>query len=111
MRQFFQTAGRVLDIDQKRRISVALVSALSPAERNNSEQRMRENESIMTLVRAGLMQRALPYHYALERLVITMPSPLAVDVERAINQILALIAHYRSPAPPWVREQNLVTVR
>jgi hypothetical protein len=111
MRQFFETAGRVLDIDQKRRKSQALVSALSPAGRKNAEQRMRENESIVALVRARLMQRASSYHYALERLVITMPSPLAVDVERAINQMLALIARYRSPAPPWVREQNLVTVR
>jgi hypothetical protein len=77
MPQFFETAGRVLDIDQKRRISLALVSALSLAERKNAEQRMRENESIMALVRARLMRRASPYHYALERLVITMPSTLS----------------------------------
>jgi hypothetical protein len=37
MPQFFETAGRVLDIDQKRRISLALVSALSLAERKNAE--------------------------------------------------------------------------
>ena len=34
--QFFETAARVLDIDQKRRKSLAYVSALSPAERNNA---------------------------------------------------------------------------
>src|ERR1019366_10387621 len=37
--QFFETAGRVLDIDQKRQKSMALVSALSPTERKNAERR------------------------------------------------------------------------
>ena len=73
--------------------------------------RMRENASIVTLVRAKLTQRAGSYRFALERMVIMTPSPQAVEVERAINQMQALIARYRSPAPPWVREQNLVTVR
>jgi hypothetical protein len=111
MPQFFETAGRVLDIDQKRRKSLALVSALSPAERKNAERRMRENESIVALVRAKLTQRAASYHFALERLIITTPSTQAVEVERAINHLQALIARYRGPAPTWVREQNLVTVR
>ena len=109
--QFFETAGRVLDIDQKRRKSLTFVSALSPAERNNAELRMRENASIVALVREKLAQRASSYRFALERLVITTPSGQAVDVERAINEMQALIARYRHPAPTWVREQNLATVR
>ena len=47
MPQFFETAGRVLDVHQKRRQSLALVSALSPGERKNAELRMRENASIV----------------------------------------------------------------
>jgi len=111
MPQFFEAAARVLDLDQKRRKSLGYVSALSPAERGNAERRMRENASIVTLVRAKLTQRAASYRFALERMVIMTPSPQAIEGERAINQMLALIARYRQPAPPWVREQNLVTVR
>jgi hypothetical protein len=109
--QFFETASRVLDIDQKRWKSLALVSALSPTERRNAERRIRENASIVSLVRAKLAQRISSYRFALDRLVITTPSPQAAAVERALNQLQAQIAHYRRPAPTWVREQNLATVR
>jgi hypothetical protein len=111
MPQFFETAGRVLDMDQKRQKSLAYVSAVSPKELQNAQKRMRENKSIIVLVHAKLMQRAASYHYALERLVIATPSPLAVDVERAITQMQSMIERYRAPAPTWVREQNLATVR
>ena len=111
MPQFFETAGRVLDIDQKRRQSLAYVSAVSKAELKNAQQRMRENESIVALVRAKLTQRAASYHYALERLVIATPSTQAVNVEHAVNHLQAMIARYRGPAPTWMREQNLATVR
>lgn len=111
MPQFFDTAARVIDIDQKRQKSLAVVSVVSPGERHNAELRMRENSSIVSLVREKLMQRAASYRFALERLVIMTPSPQAVDVERAINQMQAMIARYRHPGPSWVREQNLATVR
>jgi hypothetical protein len=104
-------ASRVLDIDAKRQKSLSYVSALSASELNNARQRMQENASIVTLVRTNLTQRTASYRFALERLVIMTPSPLAVDIERAINQMQTDIARYRNPAPSWVREQNLVTVR
>jgi hypothetical protein len=111
MPQFFETAGRVLDMDQKRQKSVAYVSAVSLSELKNAQQRMRENKSIVALVHAKLTQRAASCHYALERLVIATPSALAVDVERAVTQMQGMIERYRGPAPTWVREQNLATVR
>ena len=46
-----------------------------------------------------------------ERLVIAAPSPLAVDIERAVTQMQGMIERYRGPAPTWVREQNLATAR
>jgi hypothetical protein len=109
--KFFETASRVLDLDQKRWKSLAFVSALSPAERRNAERRIRENASIISLVHAKLAQRASSYRFALERLVIMTPSPQAADVERDLNQLQAQIARYRRAAPTWVREQNLVTAR
>ena len=109
--QFFETATRVIDIDQKRRKSLALISALSSAERKNAELRMRENAAIVAFVREKLMQRVSSYRFALERLVLTVPSAQAAEVERAINQLQAQIEHYRRPAPTWVREPSLAAVR
>ena len=111
MPQFFETAGRVLDMDEKRRKSLRLVSALSPAERSNAELRMRENAAIVALVREKLAQRAASYHYALERLVITTPSPQAADVDRVIGRMRAELARYRQPAPSWIREPSLASAR
>jgi len=111
MPQFFETAGRVLEMDQKRRKSLSFVSALSPAERNNAELRMRENASIVALAREKLTKRAASYHYALERLVITTPSPQAAEVDRAIGRMQAEIARYTQPTPSWTREQSLAAAR
>ena len=110
--QFFETATRVLDIDQKRRKSLAYVSKLSKSERDNALRRIRENASIVFKVRTKLDQRVAAYRFALERLVIMTPMQQAVDVERSLNQLQAQIAHYRTrSAPTWVREQSLASAR
>jgi hypothetical protein len=111
MPQFFETAWRVFDIDQKRQKSLVYVSAISPTELTNARLRMHENESIVALVRAKLTERESSYRFALERLVIKTPSQQAVEVEHAIDQMQAEIERYRHPAPTWVSEQNLATVR
>jgi hypothetical protein len=107
--EFFETAGRVLDMDTRRQKSLDFVSALSPAERKNAEARTRENASIVASVREKLLQRESSYRYALERLVVATPSPQAAQVERAIDRLQAQIARYQSPAPTWTREQSLAT--
>lgn len=106
--EFFETAGRVLDIDQKRRKSLAYISDVSPKERDQALRRIRENILLISLVSEKLAQRAAGYRFALERLVITVPSPLAVGVEQSLNQLRAQLARYRTrSAPTWVREQSL----
>jgi len=109
--QFFETATRVLDIDQKRKKSLSYVSGVSSAERKNAELRMRENAAIVALVRDTLMQRVAAYRYALERLVINSPYSQAVDIERAIDRLKADIERYRAPAPSWTRGQSLASNR
>jgi hypothetical protein len=110
--QFFETAARVLDIDNKRRKSLAYVSALSTRERNEALRRIYTNKSIVSLVRAKLDQRVASYRFALERLVIMTPSPQAVDAERELNHLQVKIAYYRThTAPTWVREQSLAAAR
>lgn len=109
--QFFETASRVRDIDQKRRRALEFVSA-SGYERNEALRRIYSNESIVKLVRAQLGRRVDSYRFALERLVIVTPSNEAVEVERALNQLQSEIAYYQThTAPTWVREQSLSSAR
>ena len=110
--QFYETAARVLDVDQKRRTSLNYVSELSPSERANALRRIRENASLVALVNAKLNQRVAAYRFALERLVIMTPVTQAVDAERSINQLQAKIAQYRAHPPQgWTREQSLASAR
>jgi hypothetical protein len=109
---FFETAARVLDIDQKRRKSLAYISDLHPMGRDHALRRIRENALLVSLVRAKLTQRVSGYRFALEHLVVMTPSPQAVDVERSLNQLQAQIARYGTrSAPTWVREQSLAAAR
>jgi hypothetical protein len=56
--QFFETATRVLDIDQRRRQSLAYVAELSPAERDDALRRIMVNAAIVAWVWESLNQRA-----------------------------------------------------
>jgi hypothetical protein len=106
--QFFETAGRVIDIDQKRQKSLQYVSALNRAERQNALRRVRENAHVVDIVRQSLADRSAAYHFALERLVITIPSTQAVEAERLLIGLDYAIAHYDKTLPPtWQREPSL----
>ncbi|MDI1344882.1 MAG: hypothetical protein PSV22_12380 [Pseudolabrys sp.] len=110
--QFFETAGRVQDMDQKRRKGMAFVSGLGDIERKDTLNRIRENDRVIAQVRSSLTHRASGYRFALERMVIMAPSPQAVDTERMLNHLQAEIARYRNhPAPTWSREQSLAFQR
>jgi hypothetical protein len=110
--QFFETAARVINIDEKRRTSLAYISDMHPKERDNALRRIHENLSLVSLVQTKLAQRVTAYRFALERLVVMTPSAQVVDVERSINQLQAQIAYYRThSAPTWVREQSLAAAR
>jgi hypothetical protein len=105
--QFFETAGRVIDIDQKRQKSLAYISSLSKAEIVNAERRIRENAHVLQIVRISLANRVDSYHFALERLVITTPQVQAVDAERLLNQLQGQMARYQTLPPTWIRERSL----
>lgn len=109
---FFETAGRVLDLDGKRRRSMAYIADLPPSERDNAFRRIEENASIVEEVRVRLNERVSSYRFALERLVVRTPMPQAAEVERRLNHLDRLIAYYRThtgPAPG--QEQSLASVR
>ena len=96
--QFFETAGRVIDIDQKREKSLAYVSESSKA-RPGQCAAPRARERACGGDRALEPEdRVLAYQYVLERLVIETPMSQAVDVERLLNQLKSTIARYQTPA-------------
>ena len=106
--QFFETAARVLDVDEKRRKSMEFVPDLTKLERKKAVRRMHENARIVALVGMRLEQRVSSYQFALGRLVVRSPSDRAVDSEIALNDLRDAVAYYQShTAPTWVREQSL----
>ena len=108
--QFFETATRVVDIDQKRQKSMGFVSGLSKKEHENAVRRTRENAHVIAIVQQNLADRVASYHFALERLVIITPSPQAIEAERSITLLQNHIARYQQhPAPTWVREPSLAS--
>jgi hypothetical protein len=107
--QFFETATRVVDIDQKRQKSMGFVSGLSKKEYENAVRRMRENAHVIAIVQQSLADRVASYHFALERLVVITPSPQAIEAERSITLLQNQIARYQRPAPTWVREPSLAS--
>ena len=109
--QFFETAGRVIDVDQKRQKSLAYVSALNKAERANALRRIRENVHVLDIVRISLANRVASYRFALEHLVIMTPQIQAVDAERLLNQLQVQISRYDMLPPTWLREPSLASAR
>lgn len=109
---FFETAGRVLDIDHKRRRSMAYIHDLAASERENALRRMAENASIIELVRARLAERVASYRFALERLVVMTPMSQAAEIERRLNHLDGLVGYYRTHTGPTVfHEQSLASAR
>jgi hypothetical protein len=96
---FLDTARRVSDLDIKRKKSLAFVTDLAPYESVNALRRVSENTLIAAWVHRSLEGRAAQYRFALERLVITTPSNMAVDVERSLTLLKARIAQFRPVAP------------
>jgi hypothetical protein len=109
MSQFFETAGRVADIDQKRQKSMTYISDLSKKEHANALRRVRENAHVVAIVRQSLADRVASYQFALERLIIITPSQQAIEAERSITLLQNQIARYQQPAPTWRREPSLAS--
>jgi hypothetical protein len=82
---FFSVAGRVKDMDRKRVASLDHIANAIAAERDNAARRNRENGAVIAWVCRALPQRAASYRFALERLVVSVPSPASVDAEQAIG--------------------------
>ncbi len=100
---FAANARYVSDMDVKREKSLRYVAGLSPSEIGNTLARVAENSLIARWVNESLMQRVNSYQFALERLVIAAPSPLAAEAERQLQLMRIAIAEaalVRRGSPP-----------
>ena len=98
--QFLTAARTVLDLDKKRDQSLRYVSGLTPVEHGNAVARMGENLLIVRWVYQSLSERAIAYHFALERLVISSPSRQAAEAERQLTLMKLRVAETRlAPGP------------
>ena len=83
---FVAVACAVADMDSKRQRSLAYVGEVSEGEIANALGRICENSLVTAWVHRALHWRLASYRYALERLVISVPSALAVEAERALKR-------------------------
>ncbi len=98
--EFARVAKRVVDLDRKRQQSLRYVAGLTPYEAGNATARMAENQLVIGWVQGALAERAAGYCYALQRLVIATPAPMAVEVERSLSLLHARIIENRVLATP-----------
>jgi hypothetical protein len=89
---FVAVACAVADFDLKRQRSLAYVGELSEGEIGNAYGRIQENRMVTGWVLRALHWRLASYRYALERLVIAVPSGRAVEAERALARFQAIVA-------------------
>ncbi len=102
--QFYSAAVRVVDLDRKRDATMAHMSALSPREHADAVARMQENALIVQWVQQCLERRVSSYRWALERLVLQAPDPMAADADRMIGELAAQTANPPVAAqPPYGR--------
>jgi hypothetical protein len=94
---FFASAAHVTDTDARRAESLRPIAAstgLSEAERDNALLRNNENAAVIRWVCVALRARAAGYRFALERLVVAVPSTRSVEAERSIAFLQARTAKY-----------------
>jgi hypothetical protein len=97
---FFILARRVADIDRRREATrVALGPEAAPG---NSQARVAENLLIIAWVQQSLADKAASYRYALERLVVATPTPMATEVERSLALLSQRIAENQVVATPML---------
>jgi hypothetical protein len=106
---FYGNAIKVLDLDRRRHASLDRVSELSPRERADAVARMQENSLIVQWVQQCLERRVSSYRWAVERLVLQAPDPMAAEADRLITELAAQTANPPVQARPVI--ERPVTTR
>jgi hypothetical protein len=103
---FFAIAARVADMDRRREVVLAQAVSSNADERGNARKRNHENITMVNRVCRAHGERMASYNYALERLVIHAPSPMAAESERALTLLHTRVGQYCRGGP-----QSVVTVK
>jgi hypothetical protein len=101
---FFQTARRVVDVDQRREISMQYVTDLSPPERISALARVGENSLTIAWVHHSLTERCAGYRFALEHLTVAEPAPIAAEAEQILTELQQRIAANQVATAPHFAE-------
>src|SRR5690348_11308212 len=101
---FMVTACRVIDMNTRRARSLAHVQGFTEYEINNALARIDEDRTLIEGVELTLGDRVWSYRYAVNRLVVAVPSPLSVQAERAAEryavQVAAIVPYLAKCVPP-----------
>jgi hypothetical protein len=89
---FFAVARYVIDMDRKRETSLKHFAAANGDQRADARARIAENAAVIKWVHKSLAARAASYQYALSRLVVEAPSPMAAEAERSLTLLQSRIA-------------------
>jgi hypothetical protein len=96
---FFSMANRVLEADAVRQKSCQFVSRLPGEKFDLAKARIAENHGLIDRVYDRFRQRIESYHYALETLLLQLPSPGAVEAEHALFVLEDRLRQMTSPIP------------
>jgi hypothetical protein len=94
---FVALACHIADLDAKRARSLRYVAELTEGQREDALGRIVENRGTILWVRDALHQRVASYRYALEHLVIAVPSRRAIEAERTLRTFEAAVAAADAP--------------
>jgi hypothetical protein len=89
---FMTTACQVVDMDVRRARSLAYVQGFTDYEIGNALARNNENRALIEGAELVLADRVWSYRYAVNRLVVAVPSRLAVQAERAVERYATQVA-------------------
>ena len=97
---FFSMANRVLEADAARTGSFQYVPRLPGETFELARIRVAENRGLIDRVYDRFRERIESYRYALETLLVLLPSPNAVEAERALYALEDRLKRMTSPAAP-----------
>jgi hypothetical protein len=98
--QFIPLALKVNDLDIRRNKALGYIGDLSPREIADAQARMRENVLVVQWAQQCVGQRVESYRWALERLIIQAPDPMAAEVDRLIAELARRAAAAWTSAAP-----------
>jgi hypothetical protein len=107
---FVSVARRVLDMDVKRSKSLEQLVLVSPGEVVNAQARIAENALVIAWVQQSLVNRTATYAFALERLAIETPAPMAAEVDRSLTLLKTATAENRLIPGPDIEPGPIVHV-